>query len=112
MNPHPTDSAVGCRGAPRDILVLAMAGHNNRREFFLIYGLTYLLRSLSATMIIGGDINCVLTNKDCIENMNLNRVCGIYISTSVISANQAGSPVATTRSVPMKNKLVNFKSYN
>ena len=87
-----------------------MEGHNNRRDFFLIYGLTYLLRSLSAIMIIGGDINCVLTNKDCTENMNLTRVYGIYISTSGISANQAGSPVATKRSVPMKNKLVNFKA--
>jgi hypothetical protein len=28
-NPHPTGTAKGCRGAARDILVVALAGHNN-----------------------------------------------------------------------------------
>ena len=29
-NSHPTGSAKGCRGAARDILVVALAGHNRR----------------------------------------------------------------------------------
>jgi len=29
-NSHPTESAKGCRGAARDILVVALAGHNMR----------------------------------------------------------------------------------
>ena len=28
-NSHPTGSAKGCRGAARDILVVALAGHNS-----------------------------------------------------------------------------------
>jgi len=29
-NSHPTGSAKGCRGAARDILVVALAGHNSQ----------------------------------------------------------------------------------
>jgi hypothetical protein len=32
MKPHPTDTAKGCRGAARDILVVALAGHNTLKS--------------------------------------------------------------------------------
>jgi hypothetical protein len=41
---------------------------------FLKCGLTYLLRSISTTMIIGSDLNCVLTNTDYTDNFNFNRL--------------------------------------
>jgi len=41
-----------------------------------------------------------------------NRGCGIYRLPSGIPANEAGSPVAETRTGPIKNKLINFKRYN
>jgi len=28
-NPHPAGTAKGCRGATRDVLVVALAGHNS-----------------------------------------------------------------------------------
>ena len=43
------------------------------------------------------------------EGKGENRDFGIYRSTSGIPANQAGSPVATTRPGPMKNEHVTFK---
>jgi len=38
--PQPTGSAKGCRGPAGDIFVVALAGHNNRREQMFKCGLT------------------------------------------------------------------------
>jgi len=61
-----------------------MAGHKNRRENFLKCGLTYLLLSLSAKMIFWGDLNCVLTNNDCTENMKHKEALEKFV-TSLVS---------------------------
>ena len=57
------------------------------REDFYIVELTYVLRSIPPTMIIGGDFNCVLLQVDCTGNINysevLNRVVRSFEFTDV-----------------------------
>jgi hypothetical protein len=48
MNPYPTGSAVGCRGAARDILVVAMAVHiSGDNIFFKLW--THILVAFTAS---------------------------------------------------------------
>ena len=48
------------------------ANRQERKDFYNVE-LVYLLKSLSPTMIVGGDLNCVLSHADCTGNMNYSK---------------------------------------
>jgi exonuclease III len=66
--------AASCRGVWL-LNIYAPSGSANRleRESFYNIELTYLLRSLPPTMIIGGDFNCVLSKTGCTGIINYSK---------------------------------------